>query len=150
MDALSSEVVLWMLRRGVDKFMPKGELGLQLCKDRIKTVLRIVTKYSQVGVFRTLGRVVSHSRAEMTDHENELVYLRGRLEKLAKNPPTALNWLDFATGFQAALQVSAQRRPTRKDAADRSLINSRRKCGRRSRRTAARRCSTTSAWTRRC
>ena len=44
---------------GMAKLLPKGSLELQLCKNRIKTALGGVTKYSQVGVCRTLGRVVT-------------------------------------------------------------------------------------------
>ena len=90
------------------KYLPKGELGLQLCKRRVKTALGGVTKYSQASACRTLCRVVSfkHSRVELTKHENELIYLQERLEKLAEGAPTALTWLDFSQGFQAMLQAS--------------------------------------------
>jgi hypothetical protein len=93
---------------GITKYLPKGELGLQLCKGRIKTALSGVTKYSQASACRTLCRVVSfkHSRIELTKHENELVYLQERLEKLAEGAPTALTWLDFSQGFEAMLQAS--------------------------------------------
>jgi hypothetical protein len=89
----------------IAKLVPKGELGLQLCKDRIKAVLRGVTSYSKAGYCWTLRRVALTSRDELTTHENELVYLQETLHELAQNPPTALNWLDFSEGFQAMLQA---------------------------------------------
>ena len=95
------------------KYLPKGELGLQLCKGRIKTALSGVTKYSQASACQTLCRVVSfkHSRVELTKHENELIYLQERLEKLAEGAPTALTWLDFSQGFEAMLQASDPSEP---------------------------------------
>jgi hypothetical protein len=123
-------IVNWICeRRGVAKFLPKGALGLQLCKDRIKTALSGVTSYSKAGYCKQLCRVVTTSRDQLTTHENELAYvslhrptaymcadraltslqparyLQETLHELAQNAPTALNWLDFFGSFQAMLQA---------------------------------------------
>ena len=118
---------------GIAKYLPAGGLGLQLCKDRIKTALSGVTSYSKAGYCRQLCRVVTTSRDQLTTHENELAcvslhrptaykcadraltslqparYLQETLHELAQNAPTALNWLDFFGSFQAMLQVNDAR-----------------------------------------
>ena len=122
-------VAKWAVDRRTDQFLPKGALGLQLCKDRIKTALSGVTRYSKAGYCKQLCRVVTTSRDQLTTHENELAYvslhrptaykcadrvltslqpdryLQETLDQLAQNAPTALNWLDFFGSFQAMLQA---------------------------------------------
>jgi hypothetical protein len=65
-------VTKWAAGRSLEKFLPKGALGLQLCKDRIKTALSGVTSYSKAGYCRQLCRVLTTSRDQLTAHENEL------------------------------------------------------------------------------
>jgi O-succinylbenzoate synthase len=65
-------VAKWAANRRTDQFFPKGALGLQLCKDRIKTTLSGVTSYSKAGYCGQLCRVVTTSRDQLTTHENEL------------------------------------------------------------------------------
>jgi hypothetical protein len=96
----------WMLDIATAKLLPEGSLGLQLCKDRIRRVGGRATAYARTSsTCQTLGRIVRHSRVELTKHERELAYLQEQLQQLAQNAPTALNWLDFSEGFQAMLQV---------------------------------------------
>eukprot|EP01052_Picozoa_sp_SAG31_P022550 SAG31_NODE_1798_length_7243_cov_4.509518_1_plen_247_part_00 len=109
-DNQKSAIADVIYHRGLAACLPANGLSTQLRKGRIRHALSAVTAYSKTGVCGTVCRVLKTMprRAELTDEENQLVFLQEQLEKLAESGPTETTWRDFSNKFKAMLGLRSE------------------------------------------
>ena len=87
-----------------------GEKG-GLCSRLLKTTLTAATQYEVSvgglsGTFSMVRLAFKCSRAKLTKHENELVYLKEKLKKLEDMTTSDQTWRDVSESWQAVLALN--------------------------------------------